>query len=203
MRRHAQPASGAAIVKGNGRSRRSLGGRDDFDIRIRRRHEVEQIAKHVGAADTDDFGTFLMTWMQVKPETFKDPIWTVQNVARRMRGKVSEEQAAEIIEEARSTSRPRSPDAYARRLGGHVQAAARAGTHHYRVGRCQQKGTEAAAAGTGASEGPPEKGSAAPRQGDAPAIEILIPQEALAAQGDRVGQPGIGPGKPKKTGACK
>jgi hypothetical protein len=97
--------------------RRPRYGRNGFDIRLKRRREVEAVARYVGAADTDDFHTFLMTWMQVRPETMKDPIFTLKNVATRMEGAITDEKATEIIKEARSTPRPRTADGFAERLG--------------------------------------------------------------------------------------
>jgi hypothetical protein len=92
-------------------------GSNGFDIRRRRRREIETIACHVGAAETEDFDRYLVAWLQALPLPEKHRKFGVENAARRMRGKVTDAQIDDLIEQARSTPRPRSPDGWAKALG--------------------------------------------------------------------------------------
>jgi hypothetical protein len=88
-----------------------------YDIRRRRRREIESLVQYLEAAKTDDYTQYLVLWAQALPETASRMVGLVQDASRRMRRKISKAEAREIIEEARSTARPRTPDGWARALG--------------------------------------------------------------------------------------
>jgi len=84
-----------------------------FDVRRRRQREIETIARYLGVADTDDFGRFLVAWLQARPAP-GDRVFAVQNAAIRMGGRISmDAKARALVEEARTTPRPGKPDAWA------------------------------------------------------------------------------------------
>jgi hypothetical protein len=88
-----------------------------FDISAKRRREIEQLAIHVGAADTDDLATYLVAWIWHNPKA-QDQAGSVMECARRMGRKgMSPIEAEEIIVEANGTRRRRSADNLARWLG--------------------------------------------------------------------------------------
>jgi hypothetical protein len=91
-------------------------GRGGYDIRHRRRREIESLAQYVGAADTDDYSLYLVRWAQALPESPSRMIPLVQSASQRMWRRVTEAEAQEIVEEARTTPRPRTPDGWARAL---------------------------------------------------------------------------------------
>jgi hypothetical protein len=88
-----------------------------FDIRRRRQREIEAIACHVRAANTEDFDRYLVAWLQALPLPENRRKFAVENAARRMGGKLTDKQADDLIEQARSTPRPRKPDGWAKALG--------------------------------------------------------------------------------------
>ena len=92
-------------------------GRDGYDIRRRRRREIEALLQDNGAAETDDYPRYLVLWAQALPENADRMIGILRNASRRMGHEITEDEARDIIEEARSTSRPRTPDGWARALG--------------------------------------------------------------------------------------
>jgi hypothetical protein len=92
-------------------------GRGGYDIRRRRRREIEALVQDIGAADTDDYPRYLVLWAQALPENADRMIGILRNASRRMGHEITEDEARDIIEEARSTSRPRTPDGWARALG--------------------------------------------------------------------------------------
>jgi hypothetical protein len=92
-------------------------GRGGYDIRLRRRREIEALAQDNGAAETDDYPRYLVLWAQALPENADRMIGILRNASRRMGHEITEDEARDIIEEARSTSRPRTPDGWARALG--------------------------------------------------------------------------------------
>jgi hypothetical protein len=88
-----------------------------FDISAKRRREIERLAIHVGAADTDDLATYLIAWVWHNPKA-KDPAGSVMECARRIGRKgMSPIEAEGIIVEANGTRRRRSADNLARWLG--------------------------------------------------------------------------------------
>jgi|SRR6516162_7009042 len=92
-------------------------GRGGYDIRLRRRREIEALVQDVGAAETDDYPRYLVLWAQALPENADRMIGILRSASRRMGHEIPEDEARDIIEEARSTSRPRTPDGWARALG--------------------------------------------------------------------------------------
>ncbi len=92
-------------------------GRGGYDIRRRRRREIEALVQDNGAAETDDYPRYLVLWAQALPENADRMIGSLRNASRRMWHEITEDEARDIIEEARSTSRPRTPDGWARALG--------------------------------------------------------------------------------------
>jgi len=92
-------------------------GRGGSDIRRRQRREIEALVQDNGAAETDDYPRYLVLWAQALPENADRMIGILRNASRRMGHEITEDEARDIIEEARSTSRPRTPDGWARALG--------------------------------------------------------------------------------------
>jgi hypothetical protein len=82
----------------------------------KRRREIIAHARHVGAADTDDFGRWLIAWVWQNPGA-SDQVWSVMEAAKRMGGRITEAEADAIIDEATVTPRHRSADRLARWLG--------------------------------------------------------------------------------------
>ena len=87
----------------------------DF-INVKRRKEIEAHARHVGAADSEDFSQWLIAWVWQNPRA-TDQVWSLMEAARRMGGKLTETEAEAIIEEASNTRRHRTADRLARWLG--------------------------------------------------------------------------------------
>jgi hypothetical protein len=87
-----------------------------FDICAKRRREIERHARLVGAADSDEFGRWLIAWIWHNQKAF-DPIWAVMEAAKRMGGEITEEEGSAIIEEASTTRKHLSADNLARWLG--------------------------------------------------------------------------------------
>jgi hypothetical protein len=92
-----------------------MNGHNGFDIRRRRQREVEALARHVGAADTEDFSHYLVAWLQARPAP-GDRVFAVQNAARRMGRQIDHAQAFAIVAAARTMPRPRTPDGWAKIL---------------------------------------------------------------------------------------
>jgi hypothetical protein len=91
-------------------------GRGGYDIRRRRRREIEALVQDLGPAEID-YPRHLVLWAQALPENADRMIGILRNASRRMGHEITEDEARDIIEEARSTSRPRTPDGWARALG--------------------------------------------------------------------------------------
>ena len=92
-------------------------GRGGYDIRRRRRREIEALVQDIGAAETDEYPRYLVLWAQAVPENADRMIGILRNASLRMRHQITEDEARDIIEEARTTLRPRTPDGWARALG--------------------------------------------------------------------------------------
>jgi hypothetical protein len=92
-------------------------GRGGYDIRRRRRREIEALVQDIGAAETDDYPRYLVLWAQALPENAHRMIGILRNASRRMGHEITEDETRDLIEEARSTSRPRTPDGWAGALG--------------------------------------------------------------------------------------
>jgi len=88
----------------------------NFDFATKRRREIVLHARHVGAAETEDFSRWLIAWVWHNPGA-KDQVWSVMEAARRMGGKVTEAEASAITEEASITRKHLSADNLARFLG--------------------------------------------------------------------------------------
>src|SRR5262245_16273062 len=91
-------------------------GRGGYDIRRRRRREIEALVQDLGPAEID-YPRHLGLCAQALPENAGRMIGILRNASRRMRHEITEDEARDIIEKARSTSRPRTPDGWARALG--------------------------------------------------------------------------------------
>jgi hypothetical protein len=91
--------------------------KSEFRIDHIRRREIERLARHVGAADTEDLDRFLIAWSWHNRQS-TDPIWAITNAARRMgRPDMSNAEASAITEEASITRKHLSADSLARFLG--------------------------------------------------------------------------------------
>jgi hypothetical protein len=91
--------------------------RQQFDLAVRRRREIEAHARHLGAAETDDFDRWLIAWIWHNKES-KDQLGAVIEAARRMGRKgMRKGEATRILAEAKLTRKCRSADNLARFLG--------------------------------------------------------------------------------------
>jgi len=88
----------------------------NFDFAAKRRREIVLHARHLGAAETEDFSRWLIAWVWHNPNA-KDQIWSVMECARNMGGKITEAEASDITEQASITRKHRSADNLARFLG--------------------------------------------------------------------------------------
>ena len=79
----------------------------NFNFCAKRRTEIEALARHVGAGDTDDFDRYLIAWVWHNPDG-TDQAWSLAQAAIRMRGKITPAQADAILEEADATPEARS-----------------------------------------------------------------------------------------------
>ena len=104
------------VSRNGSRSMRRVGSRQNFDLLAKRRKEIVLHARHVGAAQTDDFDRWLIAWVRHNPKA-KEPIWSVMEAAKRMGGEITEEQASTIIKEASTTGKHLTADSLARFLG--------------------------------------------------------------------------------------
>jgi hypothetical protein len=95
---------------------RAVRRKKSFDFCAKRRREIVLHARHVGAADTEDFSRWLIAWVWHNRKA-KDQIWSVMNAARNMGREITEAEASEITEEASITRRHLSADNLARFLG--------------------------------------------------------------------------------------
>ena len=89
---------------------------NNFDFAAKRRREIVLHARHVGAAQTEDFSRWLIAWVWHNPSA-KDQIWSLMEAAKRMGGSISEAEASEIAEEASICRKHLSADNLARFLG--------------------------------------------------------------------------------------
>jgi hypothetical protein len=92
---------------GNRQSRTPLFcGHSKFNgFEAQRRREIEAHARHIGAAETEDFSRWLTAWVWHNSNA-KDQVWSLLEAAKRMGGEISEPEAAAIIDEAVNTHRP-------------------------------------------------------------------------------------------------
>jgi hypothetical protein len=97
--------------------RRRRNKKTQFRLDHIRRREIERLARHVGAADTEDFDRFLIAWSWHNRQS-TDPIWAIRNAARRMgRPNLTVAEASAILGEASDTRKHLSADNLARFLG--------------------------------------------------------------------------------------
>ncbi len=90
--------------------------RKNFDFTAKRRREIVLHARHVGAADTEDFERWLIAWVWHNPSA-RDQIWSAMEAAKSMGGKISEAEASAVTEEASITRKHLTADNLARFLG--------------------------------------------------------------------------------------
>ena len=88
----------------------------NFDFTAKRRREIVLHARHVGAAETEDFSRWLIAWVWHNRRA-KDQIWSVMECAKNMGGKITEAEASAITEEASITRKHLTADDLARFLG--------------------------------------------------------------------------------------
>src|SRR5262245_60363343 len=74
-------------------------GRNSFSFDAIRRREIERYARHVGAADTEDFDRFLIAWYWHNPQS-NYPLEALMEAARRMGRDISAAEASAITEQA-------------------------------------------------------------------------------------------------------
>src|SRR5262249_40656751 len=104
------------------RSMRRVGSRQKFDLLAKRRKEIVLHARHVGAAQTDDFDRWLIAWVWHNRKA-TDQIWSVMEAAKRMGGRISEADASAATNEAPTPGKPPTADKLANFL--HVTYAQR------------------------------------------------------------------------------
>jgi hypothetical protein len=88
----------------------------NFCFAAKRRREIVLHARHVCAAETEDFSRWLIAWVWHNPSA-KDQIWSLMECAKNMGGKITEAEASAITEEASITRKHLSADNLARFLG--------------------------------------------------------------------------------------
>jgi hypothetical protein len=88
----------------------------NFNLTAKRRREIVLHARHVGAAETEDFSRWLIAWVRHNRNA-KDQIWSVMECAKNMGGKITEAEASAITEEASITRTHLSADNLAQFLG--------------------------------------------------------------------------------------
>src|SRR5262252_5576496 len=106
-----------------------MAGREDYLIRRRRkrdsarnlpairRGEIERHARHVGAADTEDFWRWLVAWCWHNGQNGRDPTGALKLAAERMGGDLTEADTEAILERADATRQRRTADKLAKFLG--------------------------------------------------------------------------------------
>jgi len=82
----------------------------------KRRREIVKHALYVGAADTEDFDRWLISWAQHNPRS-KDPIGALMMAAERMGRPISEAYAETILDEAKRGRRYHKANSVGRLLG--------------------------------------------------------------------------------------
>jgi hypothetical protein len=87
-----------------------------FDFEAKRRHEIILHARFIGAAETEDFDRPLIAWLW-HTKNVEDPIWSLQEAARRMGGDISEAEASEIAAQAATYPKRIKADALGAWLG--------------------------------------------------------------------------------------
>jgi hypothetical protein len=106
------PEAKRQLTDGARRKRRP----SSFNLDARRRREIERHAKHIGAAETEDFERWLIAWAWHNGQT-TDPKAALQEAAPRMGGKLSEREAEHILKRAKTIRRRRNADSLGKWLG--------------------------------------------------------------------------------------
>jgi hypothetical protein len=82
-----------------------------------RRREIERLARHLDAANTEDLTQYLIVWARHNRQS-NDPIWAIRNAALRMgRQGMSDSEASAISQEAAAFHKAMSADDVALELG--------------------------------------------------------------------------------------
>jgi len=87
-----------------------------FDFAAVRRREIERHARHVGAAETEDFWRWLVAWCWHNTQS-KDPVSAVMNAAARMGGTCTVSGAENILVQADATPQRRKARPLGKFLG--------------------------------------------------------------------------------------
>jgi len=87
-----------------------------FDLAAIRRREIERHARHVGAADTEDFWRWLVAWSWHNAAS-RDPAGALQLAAERMGRALTHAETITALEQADDMRQHRSADKLARFLG--------------------------------------------------------------------------------------
>jgi hypothetical protein len=103
------------LGQGEAEKRRRM-RRRSFDIAAIRRREIERHAKHVGAADTEDYWRWLVAWAWHN-RTSKDQIGALEAASDRMGRALETSEIDEILDQAKAIRRRCSADALAKFLG--------------------------------------------------------------------------------------
>jgi hypothetical protein len=103
------------LGQGEAEKRRCM-RRRSFDIAAIRRREIERHAKHVGAADTEDYWRWLVAWVWHN-HTSKDQVGALENISEKMGRELGPSEIDEILDQAKATRRRCSADALAKFLG--------------------------------------------------------------------------------------
>jgi hypothetical protein len=87
-----------------------------FRIDHIRRREIERLARHVGAGDTEDLERYLLVWARHNRQS-NDPVWAIRNAARHyMGGPDLTAEEAEAISQAATFYKAMTADAVAEEL---------------------------------------------------------------------------------------
>lgn len=97
-------------------SRKPRQERATFSLAAVRRREVERHARHVGAADTEDFWRWLVAWSWHNRDS-RDNAGALVLAAERMGGTLSGDEAVKALDQADDMPQHRSADRLARFLG--------------------------------------------------------------------------------------
>jgi hypothetical protein len=97
-----------------------------FKFDVRRRREIEQIARDVDAGDTDDLPLYLETWAAHNRDS-KKPVEAVMMTAERLGGYVSTANATEIVGTVRHIPERLTADQAAKMLGVNYEQRQRLG----------------------------------------------------------------------------
>ena len=150
--------------------------RRSFCQAAKRRREIVRHALHVGAAETEDFDRWLISWAQHNPRS-KDPLGALMMAAERVLhlGDLCEEHHRRGSHGA-ALSQSRQRGALAWR---HLCRPRAAGLHHNRLHRCQQAWSER----TPKAARSAVPGRKAPREGRSTTLGISLGNSAMEGIG--------------------